>query len=147
MSRAETLDVLENLFAGQKLAVLATHGAGQPYGSLVAFAAGPDLRTLLFATARATRKYANLTADPRVALLIDNRSNDDADFHEAVAATVIGSVTELAGDERARELDAFLARHPHLREFAGTPTCALLRVQVETYIVVSRFQQVVELRM
>jgi len=58
-------ELLEGLFAGQRLAVLATQGEGQPYGSLVAFSAAPDLRRLVFATARSTRKYVNLRADPR----------------------------------------------------------------------------------
>jgi heme iron utilization protein len=75
----------------QPLAVLSTHQAGQPYSNLIAFAATPDLESIFFATTRATRKFANLMADPRVALLIDNRANQEADFAEAAALTVLGS--------------------------------------------------------
>ena len=68
-------EILLELFSSQKLAVLGTHQSGQPYGSLVAFAATADLKNLVFATTRATRKFANLQADSRVSMVLDNRSN------------------------------------------------------------------------
>jgi len=90
-------EILLELFSAQKLAVLGTHQAGQPYGSLVAFAATPDLKSLLFATTRATRKFANLQADSRVSMVFDNRSNRVADFRKAVAATAHHSRTFVSG--------------------------------------------------
>ena len=45
-------DALAELLASQHLAVLATHRDGQPYCSLVGFAASPDLKGLAFATTR-----------------------------------------------------------------------------------------------
>ena len=76
----ETLAVIRNLLEAQKLAVLSTQDHGQPYSNLIALAATDDLRYLLFATTRATRKYANLMADSRVAVLVDNRQNDAGGF-------------------------------------------------------------------
>ena len=58
--------ILLELFSSQRLAVLGTHQAGQPYGSLMAFASTSDLKNLVFATTRATRKFANLQPDSRV---------------------------------------------------------------------------------
>ena len=136
---------LKELFDSQRLAVLATHRSGQPYGSLVAFAATDDLKHLLFATTRGTRKYANLSQDGRVAMLVDNRSNQEADFHNAIAATAIGTVEEVKGGEKAGLLGCYLVKHPYLKEFVASPTCAFLKVEVETYYVVSRFQEVMEL--
>ncbi len=136
---------LKALLASQKLAVLATHSEGQPYGSLVSFVSTPDMKQLLFATTRSTRKYENLTSDPRVALLIDNRSHQDSDIHEATAATATGPAEELAGEERERFQRLYLERHPYLEDFVSSPTCALLRVQVRTYYLVNRFQEVTEL--
>lgn len=139
--------VLTELFTSQQLAVLATQGGGQPYSSLVAFAATDDLRHLLFATTRTTRKYANLSGESRVAMLVDNRSNQDSDFHNAVAATAIGRVEEVEDHEKERLLGFYLNKHPYLEEFVTAPTCALLRVRVERYYLVSRFQNVMELHM
>lgn len=143
----DPLETLRELFAHQRLGVLATQGPGHPYASLVAVCADDDLRHLFFTTTRATRKFHYLSDDPRVAMLVDSRSDDDLDFHGAVAATAVGTARELEGDERAVRLATFLRRHPHLRGFAGAPTSALIDLTVETYYIVSRFQNVIELHM
>ena len=133
---------VEALFRSQGLAVLSTQGEGQPYSSLVACAATPGLRELLFATTRATRKFHNLATEPRVSLLVDNRANREADFQEAMAATAVGRAAEVKGADLAALRDVYLAKHPYLEDFLEAPTCALIRVQVETYHVVQRFQDV-----
>jgi len=138
--------ILSGLFTSQKLAVLGTHQNGQPYGSLVAFAASSDLKNLVFATTRATRKFANLEADPRISMVLDNRSNRVADFRKAAAATALGRAGEARGKEREKLAALFLAKHPHLKDFVNSPTCALVKVRVEVYYVVWRFQNVFEWR-
>ena len=139
--RREVAELLDS----QPLAVLATHQAGHPYTSLVAFSASDDLRHLFFATTRATRKFANISADPRVSMLIDNRANDVSDFRSARAVTAKGHVEVLELEGARREKDAFLARHPHLDRFVLAESCAFLCVNVATYYLVTRFQNVVEL--
>ena len=136
---------LEELLASQKLAVLATHNQGQPYGSLVSFAATEDLKEILFATTRSTRKYANLKEDARVAMVIDNRENAERDFHKAMAVTVIGMAEETSKGEEEAYLSIYLKKHLYLKDFVNAPTCALVRVQVDTYYLVRRFQEVTEL--
>ncbi len=135
---------LKKLLDSQPLAVLATQGEGQPYASLVAFVPSDDLKSLYFATTRSTRKYANLAADSRVALLVDNRSNNASDFRWAMAATATGKAGEVDPGERAKALDLYLAKHPHLRDFVSAPTCAFCEIRVQTFIIVTRFQNVVE---
>jgi nitroimidazol reductase NimA-like FMN-containing flavoprotein (pyridoxamine 5'-phosphate oxidase superfamily) len=136
---------LEDLLRSQKLAVLATHKAGQPYASLVAFASTEDLKQLIFATTRATRKYANLIEDPRVALLIDNRSNQDSDIHAAAAVTATGEADEVPGPEKEALEHIYLAKHPHMKDFVSSPSCALIRIKADTYYLVRKFQHVLEL--
>jgi len=135
---------LKELFFSQPLAVLATQDHGQPYGSLVAFAATEDLKYILFATIRSTRKYSNLSKNPRVAMVIDNRTNKEIDFETAVAVTAVGTVREL---EKDRFVDLYLSRHPHLRHFVTSPGCALLGMEVESYYIVRQFQNVTQFRM
>jgi heme iron utilization protein len=142
----ETLAVIRNLLESQKLAVLSTQNHGQPYCNLIALAATGDLRHLLFATTRATRKYANLMADSRVAVLVDNRRNDASDFAAAAALTALGKAWEVQGAERQQLLTVYLEKHPNLEEFVTGPNCALLRIKVDTYIVVTRFQEVREIK-
>jgi nitroimidazol reductase NimA-like FMN-containing flavoprotein (pyridoxamine 5'-phosphate oxidase superfamily) len=138
--------ILHELFDTQRLAVLGTHSGGQPYGNLVAFAATDDLKNLLLATTRASRKFANMTADARVSMLIDNRSNKVADFRKAVAVSATGKAREVRGREREKFVELYLAKHPHLRDFVSSPTCALLTVRVDKYYLVYRFQNVLELK-
>ena len=136
---------LKDVFAAQRFCVLATQGQGQPYGSLVAFAETGDLKTLVFATHRNSRKFSNLASDPRVALVIDSRSNDDSDFRNAVAITALGPAHEATGGERKRLAGVYLAKHPTLVGFIGSPEMAVCSVEVEEYIV-ARFSGVTRLQ-
>lgn len=143
----ETRKELLDLCRTQRVAVLCTHGESGSYGSLVAFAYTDDLKELMFATLRTTRKFSNLSADKNVALLLDNRSNKVSDFRKATGATAMGQAREVAKRRNSRHLRLYLKKHPHLKEFVEAPTCALVAVAVEKYYVVNRFQQVVELHL
>jgi nitroimidazol reductase NimA-like FMN-containing flavoprotein (pyridoxamine 5'-phosphate oxidase superfamily) len=138
-------EIIRDLLANQRLAVLSTQMSGRPYSNLIAFAATEDRKDVLFATPRATRKYASLTANPRVSLLVDNRSNQETDFSEASAVTVLGTAGEVLGPDRERYLQVYLKKHPYLEEFVSSPTCALIRVKVEKVIMVTQFQEVREI--
>ena len=138
---------LKKLLQSQPLAVLATQSRGQPYASLVAFASSEDLKSLYFATTRSTRKFANLSGDSRVAVLVDNRSNKASDFRWAMAATATGRATEVGPGERESVMDRYLSKHPHLKDFVRSPTCALCEIKVQTFFVVTRFQNVVEVHL
>lgn len=91
---------------------------------------------------RPTRKYANLAANPGAAMLVDNRTNQAADTENALAVTVTGRAAEAEAPEKDRLLMLFLARHPHLQNFLDSPDCALMRLKVDKYYIVSRFQEV-----
>ena len=136
---------LKELFDSQNLGVLSTHRSGQPYASLVAFVVTDDLKYLYFVTPKATRKFENLSANPRVAFLVNDSVNREDDFHRAVAATIIGVAEELGSSKREKVQEKYLARHPHLADFVASPTSALIRVKIRSYYLVRRFQQVMEL--
>jgi hypothetical protein len=138
--------VLGDLFRSQRFAVLATDDHGQPFTSLMAFAATEDLAQIVVLTERATRKFANLRANGRVALLIDDRENKGSDTQDSVAVSALGKAQEVDPGSGAPLLALFLARHPYLAEFAALPSCAIVRVQIDSYQIVSRFQKVIEWR-
>jgi len=137
---------LGKLFFATKLSVLATDHDGSPYTSLVAFAASDDLREILFATSRDTRKYRYLQDNSRVALLVDNRSNLVEDFRDAMAVTILGRATELTGAERDHSLSIYSEKLPDLAEFVSSLSCALFRVKVSSYSLVEEFEKVSEYR-
>lgn len=138
--------ILRELLCSQRFAVLATNEQGQPFASLMAFAASEDLGQLVVLTERATRKFANLKANARVALLIDNRENKGSDTQDSVAVTAIGEADEVDPNTGAALLDLYLDRHPYLAAFAASPSCAVVRVKVDSYLLVSSFQKVLEWR-
>ncbi|MDJ0764118.1 MAG: pyridoxamine 5'-phosphate oxidase family protein [Myxococcota bacterium] len=130
----------------QRFAVLSTRqDDGHPYASLVAYCTSTDLKQLVFSTLRSTRKFANLAAEGRVALLVDNRSNDETDLQKAAAVTILGICTEARGKERTTLSEWFLDKHPAMVEFVRSPGCAVMKVDVRSYYLVTRFQNVIEL--
>ena len=138
---------LTELFSSQNLAALSTHSDGQPYASLVAFNASADLRHIYFVTPKTTRKFANLTADHRVAIMINSSTNQASDFHQAISVTAVGSAEEIGESEKGPILKQYLAKHPHLEEFVRAPSCALVGISVKTYFLVKNFQNVMELHL
>lgn len=137
-------DILKELCCNQPLAVLATAAGSAPYANLVAVAFALDLRHLFFATSRATRKWHNLSSNPQVSLLIDNRSNQVTDFSKAAAATILGTAKELTGAVREDGQNLYLAKHPHLTVFLAAPACALFQVTIAQIYLVTHFQEVMQ---
>jgi general stress protein 26 len=131
---------LRELFIDEKLAVLSTHDSGQPYANLIAFVGKKDLREIFFVTPRTTRKFTNLSADSRVAILINSSLNMESDFHEAVAVTALGNAKEINGIEKDEILSLYLSKQT-------SPTCALVGVTISTYVMVKNFQHVMELHL
>ena len=138
---------IAELLLSQKLAVLATQSSkGSAYASLIAFAATDDLQKIVFATPLATRKFANIKHNPNVSLLIDDRSNNEKDFHDAQAVTVMGAVDRIEPDASQNELATiYLGKHPYLEDFLRSPSTAFISISVWRYYLVSRFQEVMEL--
>jgi heme iron utilization protein len=141
----ETL--LKNLFQQQMLGVLATHATAVPYVSLVAFAETEDLKRLVFITSRSTRKFTNITANSNVSMLVDNRSNQAADFSQALAVSIIGHAVEVQGRQIAELFPLFLGKHPDLKSFTLDSSFALMTVLVDRYIIVRGFADVTEVVM
>ena len=144
---AELEPILRDLLSEQRYAVLGTKGAARISLNLMALTVLDDLRTVILATERATRKYTNLRSNPWVSLLVDNRSNQAADTQAAMALTIDGLAEEVTGAEREHLAHLFVARHPQLASFAHSSTCALFRLRVERYELVRGLYDVREVRL
>ncbi len=131
------------LVAEEAFAVLCTQGDGQPYGSVVAYAYDPDLKSFVFATPRATRKFRLLSLCDRVALVVDNRGKHPGDLMKVGAVTITGRAEQLElgpGYEECARL--LMVRHPYLKSFVESPSTALFRVDAVRFLHVTRFQEV-----
>jgi len=138
---------IKELLKRQPLAVLATQGDGQPYTSLMAYAFTEDLRFLVVATTMSTRKHRNIAGESRVALLVDDRSNNGEDFQNATALTVVGEACEVGLDESEYYSGLYLKRHPALETFLASPSTVFFKIEVHNFLMVSRFEDVVEYQM
>jgi nitroimidazol reductase NimA-like FMN-containing flavoprotein (pyridoxamine 5'-phosphate oxidase superfamily) len=146
MEDTETLlEMIKGLLASQHFAVIATQSQGQPYSNLIAFSEADNLRSLLFVTGRDTKKYSNTIANKRVAVLVDSRTNQASDLNKAIAITALGTIEEVAMDNKNYFSEIYLSKHPELKDFLHKPSNALMRVAVTDYIVAS-FESVQHLR-
>lgn len=136
--------ILQTLLGSQKLGVLATTCGDVPHTSIVAFSCSANLEFVYFGTPIATIKFRNIEKNPRVQLLIDNRQNLAVDFSFAAAASVIGEAEILVAEKRNEAHSCLLKKHPELSQFFAAPTCALVKIKVEKFSLVTRFQEVSE---
>ena len=136
---------IRNLCEKESFAVLATQSAGQPYTSLIGFATSRDLKYLVFATPRQTRKFTLLQENPNVSLLIDNRAHQLKSLNQLSALTVTGQVTLPSDTEDIKKWrELLIQKHPYLDTFIRSETTALVVVEVLRYFYVRRFQEVFE---
>jgi len=132
---AELSGLIKRVFTSQRFAVLATQLEGQPYSNLVAFAEADNLKNLLFVTSRDTRKYSNTLASKKVAILVDSRTNQASDLNSAIAITALGTIEEVAAENKDYLSEIYLSKHPELRDFLHKPSSALMKVMVNSYVV------------
>ena len=140
---ADVAKRLRALGAKEPFAVLATNEDGRPYTSLISFAITPDLKTVIFATPKNTRKFKNIMDTKDVAVLIDNRSNRKRGFVETQAITIVGTARTLRrGRSWLEYAGTFLKKHPDLEEFINASTTALILIDVKSCIHVGNFQTI-----
>jgi nitroimidazol reductase NimA-like FMN-containing flavoprotein (pyridoxamine 5'-phosphate oxidase superfamily) len=134
---------LKTFNSKEYFAVLATGDGSQPYTSLIAYALTHDMKKIIFATPRNTRKYTNIIHSANVALLIDNRSKRKKNLLETEAITIIGIAKPVKKGKTWNELaKTFLMKHPDLEEFIKSPATALMAVDITRCLHVGRFQTV-----
>jgi general stress protein 26 len=141
MDEYELRKRVNELFNDQRLAVLSSNMKDQSYPNLVAFVHTEDLKNLFFATLRSSIKYENIKNNPKISMLIDNRGNSPSDISEAIAVSVFGNASEIDREDEL-SMDIYLRKHPYLKDFIEMPDCALLKIQVEKFKVISNFQNV-----
>lgn len=123
------IDRVWDVIEANDLAVLATQSADGPRTSLMAYLARPDRRRLYMMTGTESRKYANMTARPRVSLLIDNRLQT-TDRAEMTALTITAVFRPLSDPEEAGIRAELVAARPHLAELAAGPEARAFALEV-----------------
>ncbi len=142
------MDIKEEIYRliqNEYFAVLSTQGEIQPYASIISFSATEDLKNIVFATPRQTRKFSLLNRRDRVALLIDNRSSVPPSVNRISAVTVTGKSRILNDEVELNHWKNILTlKHPYLKTFVDAPSTAVILIDVYRYFLVRRFQEVSE---
>ena len=128
-------EIVRSLLASQPLGILATQAHENPYCNLVAFTPSDDLKALLIATPRFTAKYNNMLDHPGVSLLVDNRCGASPDFTGGIAINCIGRATAVAEEAFENARQRHFERHAALRAHLDTSDCALVRIDIERYVI------------
>ena len=139
-------DKIKFLLESQILGVIATDMNGHPYVNLVAFVSTKDLKNIIFATSKNTTKYKNIIQNAKISVLIDNRQNTPSDFEKSVSLTAFGEAEEITMN-KAFYKKLFLNKHPNLMRFVDLSDCALVKIQVDRYQYVNKFQNIIYLEM
>ena len=120
------------------LATLSADGA--PYASLVTVATAMDGAPVLLLS-RLARHTANLSADPRASLLLEDASGRDP--LEGARVSLAGS---LLRTEDQAERRRFLARHPSAESYARFSDFGFFRLEVGGAHLVAGFGRIAELK-
>jgi general stress protein 26 len=89
------IEKLEDLLQSQRFAVIATQGEREPYTNLVVFIHSKDLKKIIFATSKNTKKYDNIVKNSKMSMLIDNRGNKPDDIKKSIVVTAVCTADEL----------------------------------------------------
>ena len=141
MNNEPEMEKLENLLQSQRFSVIATQNERETYTNLVAFINTNDLKHIIFATSKNTKKYTNLIKNSKISMLIDNRVNKPDDIRKALVVTAVGTADELKKDFDFYK-KFYLKKHPYLRDFINLPDTVLINLKVEKYLFVDHFQNV-----
>jgi len=144
MGAAETFDPVQ---AAKRLVREARMGAlaslmsdGSPYASLVTVATATDNAPLLLLS-RLARHTENIRRDPRVSLLIDERSGVDP--LRGMRVSVAGRIAPTDDASAARR---FLARHLSASGYATFADFGFWRIEIDSAHLVAGFGRIVELK-
>jgi nitroimidazol reductase NimA-like FMN-containing flavoprotein (pyridoxamine 5'-phosphate oxidase superfamily) len=124
---------MEDFLKANDMCVLATSAGDRPHCSLMAYATPPDGRELYMVTPKDSMKYANLTRNPQVSLLVDSRITAP---REKVQALTVEGVFEKTEDPMKRKaiLDLLGAVHPQLKGFMENPIVEPLCFRIVSFL-------------
>lgn len=128
----------------QSLGILATQTEEYPYLTLVSFVSSNDIKTIIFATLKESRKYENIQENKKVSIFIGSQKNIIEDYKDAKALSFYGIIKKTTKKQSSEYKKLYLKKHPHFAEFLSDPQCKLMVISVKKITLSMRFQEVRE---
>ena len=136
---------IKTLLLSQDLAVLCTRGDEAAYGSLVAFHVSDDVKNIIFATLKYTRKYHLLENCGQVAMLVDSRDQTHGEMSKISAVTLNGMAKKMEGKHQIQEAKTkLLEKHNYLHELVSSDSCVFYHIEITRCLYVTHLQEVTE---
>jgi hypothetical protein len=88
-----------------------------------------------------------MKTDHRVALLVENTKNHEDDFQAALVVTALGRVEVLNGEARLLGIGTYLNKHSNLKDFVNSDHCALMKVNVDAYVLAESLEKTTRISM
>ncbi len=133
-----------DVYKDVRFGVLATIWLKSPYTCLIGFILSDDLKKLFFITSDKTRKFSNIEHNNLVSVLIDNRHMFPEKTYLITAITIMGKA-EVLKKIPPKIFDSYKNKHPELTDFAASENSRMIKVNISKYILVNKFQEVLEL--
>jgi heme iron utilization protein len=118
-------------------------GSGDPYCSLVNVASNVDGSPILLIS-RLALHTKNILADPRVSLMLDERSSGDP--LEGSRIMLAGRAEEVGGDEAALARRRYLNAHPSAEVFVSFKDFSFFQIRSSAVHLVAGFGRIIDLR-
>ncbi len=128
------LESIQEIIRTNNLAVLATCAENQPHCSLMAYASLDDFRLIYMMTQKDSRKFRNISANPRVSLMVDTRL-DNPENRPSIKALTIGGICRPAAQiDQARLKDLLLQSHPQLKNLSAQQDAVVMEITAESFL-------------
>jgi len=112
--------------------VLSTCSNDLPNSSLMHYIYDDISMSIFMLTLSGSVKYNNITANPRVSLLIDTRANVLQTGRTVMALTVFGTAEIVKDPQRHQTLvDQLVAKYGSLAKLASDSQCQVIQVKIE----------------
>lgn len=138
---------IRELYTEKRFGVFSSIWRNQSHQTLVCFVVTEDLKFVLFATPRESRKFINSQLFEKVSFFVDSTHNDPTDLTKAITVAAVGkaySGDKLSENKKDEFLKLYLKKHPYQEQFISSPSTQFVLLEVDHYQFVQNFQTVIE---
>jgi nitroimidazol reductase NimA-like FMN-containing flavoprotein (pyridoxamine 5'-phosphate oxidase superfamily) len=131
---------MKNFVKKKNICVLSTISGNKPYCSLMAYITDATCKEVYMVTHKNTTKFKNLQNNPWVSLLIDSRETHPRS--NARALTIDGVFVPLFDEDKKQKIrDKMLESFPHMKEFIHHPESELIRIKINSLLLLEGLTQ------
>ena len=125
---------MREILRANDLAVLATCAENQPHCSLMAFVPNENCRTIYMLTQRNSRKFRNISANPRVSLMVDTRLDSPESRPAIKALTISGTCKPSPQSMQKQFKHLLLQNHPQLKTLSAQKDAVVLEITIASFL-------------